>query len=472
MELRARIRRSCAASPSSAALAALLVPAARPADAGQEEEGQAPVDHQGHADAAPRRRHPDHHAASNFRRGRNKNTVVFKRDGGRAVFVKADIGTDKLLRSSCPHRSRSALVDAATAAGRRPASACACSRPSSAARSPRPSARRSIGPAEGSRHARPPARRAPTATATATASPTARHRRRQRPAARHARGALKTDPCKADTDGDGVPDGYEYRSALDLNDDEYQQPSERRAPVPGQAAVPERARPDRRQQRLRRRRAHARRGVRPLAVHDDAASGAPYDLSTLTYSDGTQYSLYARDASGRRRPSQPVVDLRQAQPVRRLGRRQRLRAHRDPGPRPHAVERPVEPGHRADVQHLRRQPRRHAATRPPTTTTATATSPTTSATRTPTASSNFDETHGADEPELLDQLLLRRAPYLIKYAGTSVTDPDTDGDGVRDGADDQDFDGFPNIMELSRTAASGRFDGKGPCIAARPAARA
>src|SRR5436305_3212540 len=28
---------------------------------------------------------------------------------------------------------------------------------------------------------------------------------------------IKTDPCKKDTDGDGVEDGYEYYSALDLN---------------------------------------------------------------------------------------------------------------------------------------------------------------------------------------------------------------------------------------------------------------
>jgi hypothetical protein len=40
-----------------------------------------------------------------------------------------------------------------------------------------------------------------------------------------------------------------------------------------------------------------------------------------------------------------------------------------------------------------------------------------------------------------------------------VADPDTDGDGVRDGADDQDHDDIPNLMELSRNMASGRsFD--------------
>ena len=33
----------------------------------------------------------------NFRKGKNKNTVVFKRDGGRAVFVKApDASTTKI----------------------------------------------------------------------------------------------------------------------------------------------------------------------------------------------------------------------------------------------------------------------------------------------------------------------------------------------------------------------------------------
>ena len=50
--------------------------------------------------------------------------------------------------------------------------------------------------------------------------------------------SIGTNPCSADTDGDGVPDGYEYQSALDLNDDEYQEPEQLPA-LPRQAAVPE-----------------------------------------------------------------------------------------------------------------------------------------------------------------------------------------------------------------------------------------
>jgi hypothetical protein len=37
-----------------------------------------------------------------FIRGRNRNTVVFKRTGGKAIFVKASVGTTKLLRLTVP----------------------------------------------------------------------------------------------------------------------------------------------------------------------------------------------------------------------------------------------------------------------------------------------------------------------------------------------------------------------------------
>ena len=51
------------------------------------------------------------------------------------------------------------------------------------------------------------------------------------------------------------------------------------------------------------------------------------------------------------------------------------------------------------------------------------------------------------------------------YAGTKAFDADTDGDGILDGADDQDFDDVPNIMERSRNMAG---DAPIQSTAARP----
>ena len=41
-----------------------------------------------------------------FRRGLNKNTVAFKRAGAKAVFVKAEKGTAKLLKVKLPKRQK------------------------------------------------------------------------------------------------------------------------------------------------------------------------------------------------------------------------------------------------------------------------------------------------------------------------------------------------------------------------------
>jgi len=45
-----------------------------------------------------------------FRRGRGKNSVVFKRFGAKAVFVKADIGTTKLLTVKLPAKLSGSLA--------------------------------------------------------------------------------------------------------------------------------------------------------------------------------------------------------------------------------------------------------------------------------------------------------------------------------------------------------------------------
>ena len=70
------------------------------------------------------------------------------------------------------------------------------------------------------------------------------------------------DRCNADSDGDGVEDGYEYQSAVDLNDDEYQQPNTF-LPYPGKRPYPNALFADA-GRRLRRRHADPRRGVPPV----------------------------------------------------------------------------------------------------------------------------------------------------------------------------------------------------------------
>jgi hypothetical protein len=285
-------------------------------------------------------------------------------------------------------------------------------------------------------------------------------------------GALKTDPCKADSDADGIPDGYEYRSALDLNDDEYQNkatvPANDALPYPGKRPYPNALDPTD---------ANNDYDGDSLTLAEEYSlwqftvghEGAPYDLSRLTYSDGTQYSLYARDASGRRRPSQPWSTYDKHQQF---------------------VNWAVSNGYSDIVIPVRSRTAWNDGASPITEQTFSIFDVNLDGTPDTTSydydgdgnvsdderdedadgMSNFDETHGAMNSNFWSTCYKGEPSYLIKYSGTDVTDPDTDGDGVRDGADDQDFDGFPNIMELSRTASSGVFDGKGPCIAPDPPA--
>src|SRR5215207_1183748 len=108
----ARIRPSLRRAAFVAALGALMVPAtagaAVHADASAKKKARSPVVTRITPMQAAigqklevRGRH--------FRRGRNKNTVVFKRTGGRAIFVKAAVGTTKLLRLTIPAKLRPQL---------------------------------------------------------------------------------------------------------------------------------------------------------------------------------------------------------------------------------------------------------------------------------------------------------------------------------------------------------------------------
>ena len=71
---------------------------------------------------------------------------------------------------------------------------------------------------------------------------------------------------------------------------------------------------------------------------------------------------------------------------------------------------------------------------------------------------NYDEAHGPHDARLLGRLLHEGEAVPDRLRGHRASSTRTsDGDGVRDGADDQDHDDIPNVMELSRNAASGRM---------------
>jgi hypothetical protein len=262
---------------------------------------------------------------------------------------------------------------------------------------------------------------------------------------------VKTDPCLADTDGDGVQDGYEYKSAVDLNNDEYQEPNQS-LPYPGKRPYPN-----------------------PL---DPSDAGTDFDGDTLvlgteqslwlisstpatrtidtplSYSDGLQHSIYEHQAGqgNRRFPALPAAGYsKQTEFVNwatGAGYRSNLSVP-DPADTGGTVVRnlfdfdlnPATP--EQDLHYdfdgngfLADHERDEDAD----------------------GMTNFDEDRGRTQASWWSSCYPAEKVYYITYADTDLVDPDTDGDGVRDGADDQDHDDLPNVMELSRIDASGHND--------------
>jgi len=168
----------------------------------------------------------------NFRTGKDRNTVVFKRDGGRAVFVKAGKATTTKLSVIVPATMLSAL---SRKSGKRVATRFRVRvlagrfgrRFTTVKSSPliRPVARASApGGVTGPAGASPV-----TSPAAAAAQANANDCDRDLvPDVKDAdddndllsdelEAKVGTDVCGPDTDGDAVTDGYEYQSAIDLN---------------------------------------------------------------------------------------------------------------------------------------------------------------------------------------------------------------------------------------------------------------
>jgi hypothetical protein len=375
-----------------------------------------------------------------FRRGVNKNTVAFKRKGEKVVFVKAEKGTTKLLKVTLPKRLEKALVvqNGTPVPTRLQIRVLA-------ARFGKRFTKLSLSPIVGPE--KPPAPpRPPEADPNGDCDGDHQLNRVDADDDNDLLGdelekQLKLDACKADTDGDGVSDGYEYFSARDLNDDEHQDPNAF-LPYPEKRPYP-----------------NALDGTDAGTDHDgdSLTLKEEYDLWRVTgssvpmsYSAGEQYSVSARaGGTGRRMPALAADGYaKQAEflawasqtgyaTVGLSGLGNDWWDARTPYnlldmDRSGGVSAPERLYYDNGNGYLDDGERDEDAD----------------------GLTNFAETRGCTNREYWNGLYKDETPFPRQYGATSLVDADSDGDGVRDGADDQDFDDVPNVMECSRTLAA------------------
>jgi hypothetical protein len=196
---------------------------------------------------------------------------------------------------------------------------------------------------------------------------------------------LGLDQCSADTDQDGVPDGYEWQSALDLNRTVL---FGTRPPTPYPAKRPY-----------------------PNPLFADAATdydgdglvlGQEYSL-WKTFGDGTLALNYSDGLQTTVDTPAPTDPLSLQLDATTFGS--------------HYHDGMLDDGERdADHDGL----------------------------------SNWDEANGRMRQDWWTSTYKDEKVYPLTYSGTDMTDADTDGDGIPDGADDQDHDGLSNAFEIQR----------------------
>jgi hypothetical protein len=392
-----------------------------------------------------------------FRRGLNKNTVAFKRSGAKAVFVKADKGTTKMLRFTLPKRLEKILVvkNGTPTATRLQVRVLA-------ARFGKHFSKRSISPIVGPEKPPAPPKPAsvdPNGDCDGDGAVNAVDADDDNDLLSDTlEKSLRLDECNVDSDRDGVEDGYEYQSAKDLNDDEHQDPNTY-LPYPAKKPYPN---------PLDKTDADTDHDGDSLTLAQEyrlwkysiAHSGEPRTLERLSYSAGEQYSKSTRAGGTGVRTPTLLADgySKQAQFLAWTS----AHAYRnvslanigtdlwDAQSEWYSPRDPV-----ADTFDIRDANRDHAVSARERLYYNDSNPYLDDAERDEDGDglSNFDETTGCMNRPLWDSLYKDEKPYTLSYPGTDFDDGDTDGDGVLDGADDQDHDDIPNIMECSRALA-------------------
>jgi hypothetical protein len=384
----------------------------------------------------------------NFRSGKGKNTLLFKRDRGKALFVKAGLATRKKITITVPK----SLEKYMAVNDGKPVKTRFRVRVLTSKLSKRFTARKAS-PVIGPEQVKPPTGGGDGAggTGTVTLDPKAdcdldglSNGLEQN--------ETKTDPCGADTDNDGATDGYEYFSAIDLNNDDYRAPTASR-PDPATRPYPNPLDP-------------SDAGVDhdgdslPLLQEFELwiYSGGADPSQGLSYSAGKKYSNPSLSAVDYDKQAQfkdwlvqrgyDVIDLPDEDGVNffdldrsgddtSVGTAWPETSPYDShgwgmGSNPDGVLSDDERDEDAD------------------------------------GLSNWVETKGQMLPDWYASMYPGEPAYPVKYEGVSPTDPDSDGDGVRDGADDQDHDDVPNYHELSRNMVVGGWTPKNADLTAGP----
>jgi hypothetical protein len=423
----------------ASALAALLVPAAAGTASAKPKSKKAPVI----TSISPRSLAVGETLTirgRHFTRGRDKNTVAFKRDGASAVFVKADVGTTKLLKVKLPARLEKVLFvrngeTVPTRLKLRVLAARFGTSFSSGVRVPL------VGPP------RPPIPESPVADPNADCDGDGQINSVDTDDDNDlvldtTEKTLKTDPCQYDSDGDGISDGYEYQSAVDLNNSRYRSstaplPAPWKKPYPNPLFADSNVDYDGDSLTLA-------EEFKLWKTFRDPAKG----LADLVYSDGNQYSAYRLDPSTRKPGAlvgpDPVAKyngfIAWAQSAgvwdvtipdgagSFLG--VRLNDFNQNGDSTQSGEAAWwDTDGNGKLSDDERDEDGDGL-------------------------SNYDEYHGQAQPGFWTSCYAYEKAYPVAFEGTSPNDADSDGDGILDGADDQDEDDIPNLMELSRSAAT------------------
>ena len=373
-------------------------------------------------------------SGKHFRPGKDKNTVVFKRDGRKAVFVKAHAATTTSLSVVVPEKLRSSLgrkggdevptkfrlrvlskrfAKGYTALKSSPTIAPVSKRKAADEAKKAADAVTALTAPAGTAPASPP----PPPDCDADGTPDALDPNDDADGLDDAfEATIKTDRCNVDSDFDGMEDGWEHKSAFDLN--RHSCPDPTPYPTPCQAIAPAE---------------YPKKKPYPNPL-DGGDAGTDFDGDFI--SAGLEHQAWKRKVGTVRDFSQPLWYSDGLQASIDDGHSATCRGMIVPPPfsdtnysgpafAVYSLDRMGRDGEDGCLNDGERDEDNDYL-------------------------SNNVELNGALSGEAYWEANFKEPPYKNSFEGTDWLDRDSDGDEIVDSRDDQDRDDFWNIEEITR----------------------